>query len=148
MQRFIYSSSLKKLGGCVHPIKRAVEYKGSVEFTRSELVGILAFSLRLMDVKAAKKLIAKSLEEGLLEELGGVLVVNKALLAEEEAEEDLFNEMAAHIAGSLGWEREEVIEGIKSMRERYGDLDEKVLAYLFGMDKGVDMSRFKDRLDV
>jgi hypothetical protein len=132
----------------VHPIKRAVEYKGSVEFTRSELVGILAFSLRLMDVRAAKGLIAKSLEEGLLEERGGVLVVNKALLAEEEAEEDLFNEMAAHIAGSLGWEREEVLEGIKSMRERYGDLDEKVLAYLFGMDKGVDMSRFKDRLDV
>jgi len=132
----------------VHPIKRAIEYKGSSEFTRSELVGILAFSLRLMDVKSAKELIAKSLEEGLLEERGGLLVVNKAMLAEEEAEEDLFNEMVGYIAESLGWEREEVMEGIRSMRERYGNLDEAVLAYLFGMDKGVDMSRFKDRLDV
>ncbi|HDZ36324.1 MAG TPA: DUF2240 family protein [Thermococcus sp.] len=132
----------------MHPIKRAIEYKGSSEFTRSELVGILAFSLRLMDVKSAKELIAKSLEEGLLEERGGLLVVNKAMLAEEEAEEDLFNEMVGYIAESLGWEREEVMEGIRSMRERYGNLDEAVLAYLFGMDKGVDMSRFKDRLDV
>ncbi|WP_258083125.1 DUF2240 family protein [Thermococcus thermotolerans] len=132
----------------MHPIKRAVEYKGSLEFTRSELVGILAFSLRLMDVKSAKELIAKSLEEGVLEEKDGLLVVNKALLAEEEVEKDLFNEMVSYIAESLGWEREEVIEGIRSMRERYGDLDEKVLAYLFGMDKGVDMSRFRDRLEL
>lgn len=132
----------------MHPIKRAIEYKGSSEFTRSELVGILAFSLRLMDVKSAKELIAKSLEEGLLEERDGLLVVNRAMLAEEEAEEDLFNEMVGYIAESLGWEREEVMEGIRSMRERYGNLDEAVLAYLFGMDKGVDMSRFKDRLDV
>jgi len=132
----------------VHPIKRAIEYKGSSEFTRSELVGILAFSLRLMDVKSAKELIAKSLEEGLLEERDGLLVVNRAMFAEEEAEEDLFNEMVGYIAESLGWEREEVMEGIRSMRERYGNLDEAVLAYLFGMDKGVDMSRFKDRLDV
>lgn len=132
----------------MHPIKRAIEYKGSSEFTRSELVGILAFSLRLMDVKSAKELIAKSLEEGLLEERDGLLVVNRAMLAEEEAEEDLFNEMVGYIAESLGWESEEVMEGIRSMRERYGNLDEAVLAYLFGMDKGVDMSRFKDRLDV
>ncbi len=132
----------------MHPLKRAVEYKGSVEFTRSELVGILAFSLRLMDVKTAKELIAKSLEEGLLEERDGLLVVNKSLLVEEEAEEDLFDEMVTHIADSLGWEREEVIEGIKALRERYGDLDEKVLAYLLGMDKGVDMSRFKEKLGV
>ncbi len=34
------------------------------------------------------------------------------------------------------------------MRERYGDLDERVLAYLFGMDKGVDMSRFRERLEL
>ncbi|QDA30715.1 DUF2240 family protein [Thermococcus indicus] len=132
----------------MNPLKRAVEHKGSAEFTRSELVGILAFTLRLMDVKAAKELIARSLEEGLLEEKDGLLVVNKALLEEEEAGEDLFNEMVSYMAESLGWEREEVLEGIKSMRERYGDLDEKVLAYLFGMDKGLDMSRFKDRIDV
>ncbi|NJE61575.1 DUF2240 family protein [Thermococcus sp. 21S7] len=132
----------------MHPIKHAVEYKGSPEFTRSELVGILAFSLRLMDVKAAKELIERSLEAGLLEEKDGLLVVNEALLSEEEAEEDLFNEMVTYIANSLGWERGEVIEGIKSMRERYGDLDENVLAYLFGMDRGVDMSQFRDRIDV
>ena len=132
----------------MHPIKRAVEYKGSLEFTRSELVGILAFSLRLMDVKAAKELIAKALEEGLLEERDGLLVANEALLVEEGVEEDLFNEMVSYIAESLGWEREEVLEGIKAMRERYGDLDEKVLAYLFGMSEGVDMSRFKDLLEI
>ncbi|MCD6372913.1 MAG: DUF2240 family protein [Thermococcus sp.] len=132
----------------MHPIKRAVEYKGSLEFTRSELVGILAFSLRLMDVKAAKELIAKALEEGLLEERDGLLVANEALLVEEGVEEDLFNEMVSYIAESLGWGREEVLEGIKAMRERYGDLDEKVLAYLFGMSEGVDMSRFKDLLEI
>nr|WP_206204396.1 DUF2240 family protein [Thermococcus sp. LS1] len=129
-------------------MKRAVEYKGSVEFTRSELVGIIAFSLRLMDIKATKELIEKSIESGLLEEREGKLVVNEALLEEEEASEDLFNEMVGYVAKSLGWEREEVLEGIKAMRERYGDLDEKVLAYLFGLDKGVDMSKFKDRLEL
>nr|WP_206205244.1 DUF2240 family protein [Thermococcus sp. GR6] len=129
-------------------MKRAVEYKGSVEFTRSELVGIIAFSLRLMDIKATKELIEKSIESGLLEEREGKLVVNEALLEEEEASEDLFNEMVGYIAKSLGWEREEVLEGIKAMRERYGDLDEKVLAYLFGMDKGVDMAKFRERLEL
>ncbi|NJE42773.1 DUF2240 family protein [Thermococcus sp. GR6] len=132
----------------MHPLKRAVEYKGSVEFTRSELVGIIAFSLRLMDIKATKELIEKSIESGLLEEREGKLVVNEALLEEEEASEDLFNEMVGYIAKSLGWEREEVLEGIKAMRERYGDLDEKVLAYLFGMDKGVDMAKFRERLEL
>jgi len=132
----------------VHPIKRAVEYKGSLEFTRSELVGILAFSLRLMDVKAAKELIENSLKSGLLEEREGKLVVNENLLEAEQESEDLFNEMVGYIASSLGWEREEVLEGIRSMKERYGDLDEKVLAYLFGMDKGVDMSRFREKLEL
>ncbi|ACJ15496.1 hypothetical protein, conserved [Thermococcus onnurineus NA1] len=132
----------------MHPLKRAVEYKGSVEFTRSELVGIIAFSLRLMDIKATKELIEKSIESGLLEEREGKLVVNEVLLEEEEASEDLFNEMVEYIAKSLGWEREEVLEGIKTMRERYGDLDEKVLAYLFGMDKGVDMAKFRERLEL
>ncbi|NJE47175.1 DUF2240 family protein [Thermococcus sp. GR7] len=132
----------------MHPLKRAVEYKGSVEFTRSELVGIIAFSLRLMDIKATKELIEKSIESGLLEEREGKLVVNEVLLEEEEASEDLFNEMVEYIAKSLGWGREEVLEGIKAMRERYGDLDEKVLAYLFGMDKGVDMAKFRERLEL
>ncbi len=57
----------------MHPLKRAVEHKGSAEFTRSELVGILAFTLRIMDVKSAKELIARSIEGGALSksETGG-----------------------------------------------------------------------------
>ncbi len=54
--------------------------------------------------------------------------------------------MVSYIARSLGWSELEVLEGIKKMRERYGDLDEAILAYLFGMEKGVDMSKFRDRL--
>ena len=132
----------------MHPLKRALEYKGSNEFTRSELVGILSFTLKLMDVKSAKELIERSVEEGLIEEVSGKLLINEALLDEKVGEEDLLGEMVSHIAKSLGWEVEDVLEGIKAMRERYGDLDEKVLAYLFGMDKGVDMSRFRDKLEL
>ncbi|WP_457751084.1 DUF2240 family protein [Thermococcus sp.] len=132
----------------MHPLKRALEYKGSNEFTRSELVGILSFSLKLMDVKSAKELIERAIGEGIIEEVSGKLVINEALLEEIEGEEDLLEEMLAHISKSLGWDREDVLDGINAMRKRYGDLDEKVLAYLFGMSKGVDMSRFKDRIDV
>ena len=132
----------------MHPLKRALEYKGSNEFTRSELVGILSFTLKLMGVREAKELIERSVEEGLIEEVSGKLLINEALLDEKVGEEDLLGEMVSHIAKSLGWEVEDVLEGIKAMRERYGDLDEKVLAYLFGMDKGVDMSRFRDKLEL
>ncbi len=132
----------------MHPLKRALEYKGSNEFTRSELVGILSFTLKLMDVKSAKELIERSIAEGLIEEVSGKLLINEALLGEKVGEEDLLGEMVSHIAKSLGWEVEDVLQGIKAMRERYGDLDEKVLAYLFGMDKGVDMSRFRDKLEL
>lgn len=132
----------------MHPLKRAVDYKGSTEFTRAELVGILSFSLRIMGVREAKEFVGRAIESGLLVERDGKLVVNEAALEEKESEGDLFEEMVSHIARSLGWEREEVIDGIKGMRERYGDLDEKVLAYLFGMDRGVDMSRFRERLDI
>ncbi|NJE86048.1 DUF2240 family protein [Thermococcus sp. CX2] len=132
----------------MHPLKSAITYKGSTEFTRSELVGILAFKLRLMDVRSAKELIERSIESGLLVEKDGILVINEALLESEEESEDLFNAMVEYLARSLGWDENDVLEGIKAMRERYGDLDERLLAYLFGLDKGVDMSKFKDRLEV
>jgi len=132
----------------VHPLKRAVDYKGSVEFTRSELVGILSFSLRIMGVREAKEFVNEAIERGLLIERNGKLVVDEEALEGERSVEDLFEEMVGHIAKSLGWEREDVIEGIDSMRSRYGDLDRKVLAYLFGMDRGVDMSRFRERLEL
>ncbi|WP_367884668.1 hypothetical protein [Thermococcus sp. JCM 11816] len=67
-------------------------------------------------------------------------------MEEEKEAGSLLGEMVSYIARSLGWSELEVLEGIKKMRERYGDLDEAILAYLFGMEKGVDMSKFRDRL--
>ncbi len=132
----------------MHPLKRALEYKGSNEFTRSELVGVLSFTLKLMDVRSAKELIERSIVDGIIEEVSGKLIINESLLEEREGEKDLLEEMVFYIAKALGWEIEDVWGGIKAMRERYGNLDEKVLAYLFGMDKGVDMSRFRDKLEL
>ncbi len=132
----------------MHPLKEAVEVKGSTEFTRSELVGILSFRLRRFSVSEAKELIKEWLEKGLLEERDGKLYVNLEALDDVERPENLLGEMVVHIARSLGWTELEVMEGIKALRERYGDLDERILAYLFGLEKGVDMSRFKDRLEV
>ncbi|WP_297072703.1 DUF2240 family protein [Thermococcus sp.] len=132
----------------MHPLKEAVEVKGSTEFTRSELVGILSFKLRRFSVGEAKERIKEWLEEGLLEEYNGVLVAKLDLLEEKERPENLLGEMVVYIARALGWTELEVMEGIKALRERYGDLDERVLAYLFGLEKGIDMSRFKDRLEV
>jgi len=132
----------------VHPLESAITYKGSKEFTKSELIGILAFKLRIMGVKEAKALIENGLRSGLLEERDGLLVVNEEVLRGEAENEDLLNAMIRHVARSLGWEVDDILKEMRSMRERYGDLDEKVLVYLLGMDKGVDMSPFKDRLDV
>jgi len=132
----------------VHPLKRAVEYKGSAEFTRSELVGILSFTLRIMSIKEAKEFVNEAVEKGMLTERDGKLIVDETLLEEERSEGDLFEEMVGYIAKSLGWEKEDVLEGISEMRERYGDLDRKVLVYLFGMGKGVDMSKFRERLEL
>jgi len=132
----------------MHPLKRAVDYKGSAEFTRSELVGILSFSLRIMGVKEAKEFVNEAIKKGLLVEKDGKLIVNESVLEEERNVENLFEEMVEHIAKSLGWEHGDVLEGVNSMRERYGDLDRKILAYLFGLEKGVDMSKFRERLEV
>lgn len=132
----------------MHPLEEAVQVKGSTEFTRSELVGILTFRLRRFSVSEAKELIEEWLEEGLLEEREGKLHVKIEALEKTEKPEDLLGEMVVHIARSLGWSEMEVMEGIKALRERYGDLDERILAYLFGLEKGVDMSKFRDRIDV
>jgi len=132
----------------MHPLEEAVQVKGSTEFTRSELVGILSFRLRRFSVSEAKEVIEEWIREGLLEERDGKLHARIEALKEAEELENLFGEMVVHIARKLGWTELEVMEGIKAMRERYGDLDEKVLAYLFGMSQGVDMSEFRDRIDV
>ena len=132
----------------MHPLESAITYKGSKEFTKSELIGILAFKLRILGVKEAKELIERGLQSGLIMERNGLLVVNEEALRGEIESEDLFNAMVKYVARSLGWDREEVLRELQSMRERYGDLDERVLVYLLGMDKGVDMSPFKDKLEV
>lgn len=132
----------------MHPLEEAVRVRGSTEFTKSELVGVLSFTLRKMPPGEVKKAIEEWLEKGLLEERGEKLVVVLEALETEASGEELLGEMVAYIARSLGWTELEVMEGIKALRERYGDLDERILAYLFGLDKEVDMSRFKDRLEV
>nr|WP_297500243.1 DUF2240 family protein [Thermococcus sp.] len=132
----------------MHPLEEAVKVKGSHEFTRSELVGILSFRLRRMSPAEAKKAIGGWVEEGLLEEREGKLVVRLEALEMEGSGERLLGEMISHIAHSLGWSELEVVEGIRGLKKRYGNLDERILAYLFGMEKGVDMSRFRERLEV
>ena len=132
----------------MHPLESAITYKGSKEFTKSELIGILAFKLRILGVKEAKELIEMGLQSGLIMERNGLLIVNEEVLRGEIESEDLFNAMVKHVARSLGWDREDVLRELQSMRERYGDLDERVLVYLLGMDRGVDMSSFKDKLEV
>ena len=132
----------------MHPLKEAVQVKGSTEFTRSELVGILSFRLRRFSVSEAKAVIEEWIKEGLLEEREGKLHARIEALEEAEKPENLLGEMVVHIARQLGWTELEVMEGIRALRERYGDLDERILAYLFGLEKGVDMSKFRDRIDV
>lgn len=129
-------------------LKNAILYKGSNEFTKQELIGILVVKLRLMGVKEAKELIENALEKGVIEEKDGKLIINEEVLEKEEREEDLFGKMVAYIARKLGWTEFEVLEDIKKFSERYGNLDKRIVAYLYGIDKGIDMSKFKDKLEV
>nr|WP_206204991.1 MULTISPECIES: DUF2240 family protein [unclassified Thermococcus] len=133
---------------CVKELKNAILYKGSNEFTKQELIGILVVKLRLMGVKEAKGLIEEALEKGIIEEKDGKLIINEEILEKEESEEDLFTKMVAYIARKLGWTEFEVLEDIKKFSERYGSLDKRIVAYLYGIDKGIDMSEFKDKLEV
>jgi len=132
----------------VKELKNAILYKGSNEFTKQELIGILVVKLRLMGVKEAKELIENALEKGVIEEKDGKLIINEEVLEKEEREEDLFGKMVAYIARKLGWTEFEVLEDIKKFSERYGNLDKRIVAYLYGIDKGIDMSKFKDKLEV
>ncbi|AEC52671.1 hypothetical protein PNA2_1756 [Pyrococcus sp. NA2] len=126
----------------------AVKVKGDYVFSsKSELIGILAFKLNIMSVSEAKELIKEALEEGIIEEGPEGLVVHTDLIEEEEERKDLFGEMVEHIAKELNISELEVLEGIERLRERYGNLDKKILAYLYGLEKGVDMSRFKEELE-
>ncbi len=132
----------------VKSLRNAILYKGSNEFNKQELIGILVFTLKLMDVKSAKELIERGIKSGVIVEKDGTLIINEELLENEEKKECLRDEMASYIAKMLGWSKEDVVEEAEKLKDRYGDLDEKILVYLFGMDKGVDMSRFKDKLEV
>ncbi len=129
-------------------LKNAIIYKGSNEFTKQELIGILVVKLRLMSVKDAKELINNAITRGIIKEKEGKLIIDEELLEREEKEEDLFAKMISYIARKLGWSEFEVIDDIKKFSERYGSLDKKIVAYLYGIDKGIDMSKFKDKLEV
>ncbi|WP_457754045.1 DUF2240 family protein [Thermococcus sp.] len=129
-------------------LKNAILYKGSNEFTKQELIGILVVKLRLMSVKEAKELIENCIEKGIIKERDGKLIINEGILEKEEKEEDIFTKMIAYIARKLGWSEFEVLEDMKKFSERYGTLDKRIVAYLYGVDKGIDMSKFKDKLEV
>ena len=132
----------------MHPLESALKVKGSGEFSRSELVGILTFRLRLMSVSEAKESISKWIEEGLLLEEGDVLRVNPEALAQTEGKEDIFQEMLSFLASKLGVEETELMEELEEFSKRYGNLDRRLVLYLFGIEKGVDMSPFQGRLDL
>ncbi|NJF24714.1 DUF2240 family protein [Thermococcus sp. Bubb.Bath] len=131
----------------MHPLERAVKVKGSTEFTRSELVGLLSFTLRLMSPGEAKKAIEEWLSQGILTEEGDTLKVNEEAFSGVRREGSLFDEMLEYVSSSLGWEDGEVLSALDEFSGRYGSLDRKLVLYLFAMEKGIDMSRFKDRLD-
>lgn len=125
-------------------LKDAVTLKGSKEFQKRELVAILSFKLKAMTPTEAKKLIEKAIEKGVIEERGDLLVVHTE---RAEGPVEVFDEMVEHIARSLGWSAEDVLEELEEFSRRYGALDRKLVLYLLGVEKGVDMSVFKERLD-
>ncbi|CAB49991.1 DUF2240 family protein [Pyrococcus abyssi] len=125
----------------------AVKVKGdSIFSTKSELIGILAFKLGILSVGEAKDLVNKAISEGIIEETEEGLKVNVELIEEEEESKDIFGEMVEYIARQLGMSEIEVLEEIEKMKDRYGNLDKKVLAYLYGMEKGLDMEKFREDL--
>ncbi|MFA4662520.1 DUF2240 family protein [Pyrococcus kukulkanii] len=134
--------------GKYRPLLEAVKLKGDEVFQgKSELIGILTFKLGIMGVSEAKQLISEAIEEGVVEETLEGLIVHTDLIEEEEEKRDVFGEMVEYIAKQLGVTELEVLEEVEKLRERYGNLDKKILAYLYGLEKGVDMSRFKDELE-
>ncbi len=131
----------------MHPLESAVKVKGSTEFTRSELVGLLSFTLRLMSPGEAKKVIEEWISRGILIEEGDILRVNEGISSEVHREGSLFDKMLEYVSSSLGWDKEEVLTALDEFSSRYGSLDRKLVLYLFALEKGIDMSRFRDRLD-
>jgi len=132
----------------VHPLESVLRVKGSGKFSKSELVGLLTFKLRIMSVGEAKEAISKWVEEGLLIEEGNLLRINLEALTQKEGEEDLFREMLSFVASQLGLDESEVLEELEKFSGRYGNLDRRLVLYLFGVEKGLDMSRFRERLEV
>ncbi|HII67248.1 MULTISPECIES: DUF2240 family protein [Thermococcus] len=132
----------------VEALRHAILYKGSNEFSKPELIGTIVLRLGLMNYMEAKNLIEEAIKRGIIEQKGDRLVIREEMLKEEEKQEDLFGEMINYIAKQLEWSHLEVLEELDKFSERYGDLDKKVVAYLYGLDKGIDMSKFKDKLEV
>lgn len=130
----------------MHPLQRAILATGKKEFTRAELVGVLSFRLRIMSPSEAKRNIEKWVIEGVLEEVEEKLSVVEEVLKKEEESKDLLGEMVEYLSKKLEMTELEVMEEIKKLKRRYGDIDDKLLAYLFGMDRGIDMSPFQDML--
>jgi len=130
------------------PLLEAVKVKGDNIFSsRSEIIGILAFKLGAMSVSEAKELIKEGIEEGIIEESEEGLIVKVNLIEEEEKKRDIFGEIVEYLAKELNLTELEVMEEIKRLEERYGNLDKKLLAYLYGLEKGLDMSKFKEELE-
>jgi len=132
----------------VEALKYAILYKGSNEFSKPELIGTIVLKLGLMDYSEAKSLVEEAIKRGIIEQKGEKLIIREDVLKEEEKREDVFGKMIDYIAKNLGWSHLEVREDLEKFSERYGNLDKKILAYLYGMDKGIDMSKFKDKLEV
>ena len=129
-------------------LRHAILYKGSNEFSKPELIGTIVLRLGLMNYMEAKNLIEEAIKRGIIEQKGDRLIIREEMLKKEEKQEDLFGEMINYIAKQLEWSHLEVLEELDKFSERYGDLDKKVIAYLYGLDKGIDMSKFKDKLEV
>lgn len=132
----------------MHPLEEVLKVRGSREFSRSELVGLLSFTLKIMTVQEAKAAIERWIEQGILEERGDILIANEGALKEAGKKEDLFEEMLEYVSSSLGVEAEEILSELEEFSRRYGSLDKRLVLYLFGLDKGLDMSRFRDRLEI
>nr|WP_148266019.1 UPF0175 family protein [Pyrococcus sp. ST04] len=134
--------------GKYKPLLDAVKLKGGEVFaTKSEIIGILAYNLGELTVSEAKKLIEDAMEEGIIEETPDGLIVHVDLIQDEEQKKDILGEMVEYIAKNLGISEIEVLEEIEKLRNRYGNLDKRILAYLYGLEKGLDMARFKDELE-
>lgn len=125
------------------PLRDAILLKGSNEFRRQELLAVLSLNLKAMSPKEAKAFINECIEKGIIEVKGDTLLVHIERAREKE---DIFEEMVDYLVSSLGWTREEILDDLRKFGERYGNLDRKLIAYLYGIEKGVDMSVFRERI--